>query len=67
MHAKRNDRRKTRDVYKLSERFETVMDDPRVKGILKESGGKMYMSERQWELAKNDFQDSFVNFATCGD
>jgi len=46
MHAKRNDRRKTRDVYKLSERFETVMDDPRVKGILKESGGKMYMSER---------------------
>lgn len=56
-----------RDVYKLSEKFDSVMDDPRVKGILKESGGKMYMSERRWDMAVSDFFESFTNFATCGD
>lgn len=44
MYSKKNDKRKTRDVYKLSQQFDSVMDDPRTKGILKESGGRMFMS-----------------------
>lgn len=44
MYSKKNDKRKTRDVYKLSQQFDSVMDDPRTKGVLKESGGKMFMS-----------------------
>jgi hypothetical protein len=31
------------------------MDDPRTKGILKESGGKMFMGQRQWDTARKEF------------
>jgi len=44
MYSMTKNKQKTRDVYKLSQKFESVMDDPRTKGILKASGGKMFMS-----------------------
>lgn len=43
------------------------MDNPKVKGLLKESGGKMYMSERQWKDAQECFQTAFENYSGNGD
>jgi len=51
VYSIKGDKRGARDVYKLSDRFGDNMDNPKVKGLLKESGGKMYMSERQWKDA----------------
>lgn len=48
MASNLGDRKKARDVYRLSDKFGENMDNPKVKGLLKESGGKMFMSERQW-------------------
>ena len=44
--------RRMKDVFMLSNSFTSTVEDPRVVGIIKECGGKMYMSEKRWELAR---------------
>jgi COP9 signalosome complex subunit 2 len=55
-----------RAVYSISQSFSGVIEDPRVIGIIKESGGKMYMSEKRWELACDAFFASFCKLVECG-
>jgi COP9 signalosome complex subunit 2 len=45
------EQRRMKDVFILTEKFTSVIEDPRVVGIIKECGGKMYMSEKRWEMA----------------
>jgi COP9 signalosome complex subunit 2 len=39
--------------------LDAVISDPRVMGIIKECGGKLYMSEKKWELALEEMFDCF--------
>jgi len=39
---------------------------PRVQGIIKECGGKMYMGEKRWDMALQQFNESFRIFVECG-
>ncbi len=55
-----------RAVYSLSQNFVSVIEDPRVVGIIKESGGRMYMSEKRWDLALDAFFESFKSLVECG-
>jgi COP9 signalosome complex subunit 2 len=34
--------------------------------IIKECGGKMYMSEKKWQQALVEFQESFKCYVDCG-
>jgi COP9 signalosome complex subunit 2 len=43
-----------------------VIEDARVVGIIKECGGKMYMTERKWEQALNQFKASFESMVDSG-
>jgi len=36
-----------------------VINDPRVMGIIKECGGKMYLSEKKWDLALEELFECF--------
>jgi len=36
-----------------------IINDPRVMGIIKECGGKMYMSEKKWDQALEELFDCF--------
>jgi COP9 signalosome complex subunit 2 len=62
----RKETKKMRAVYHLSENFTGVIDDPRVLAIIKESGAKMYMSEKRWELAMEAFFNAFCRAVECG-
>lgn len=54
------------EVYQLTTNFSSVIEDPRVVGIIKECGGKMFMSEKKWEMALNAFFESFKANVDCG-
>lgn len=53
-------------IFSMTKNFTSVIEDPRVKGIIQECGGKMYMSEKRWALATAEFFDSFKNLVECG-
>jgi hypothetical protein len=44
-----------RAVFSLSKHFTSVIQDPRVVGIIMESGGMMYMQEKRYDLALDAF------------
>ena len=48
-----------KQIYNLTQKFTAVIEDPRVVGIIKECGGKMYMSEKRWSAALEEFRASF--------
>jgi COP9 signalosome complex subunit 2 len=60
------EQRRMKDVFIMTEKFSSVIEDPRVVGIIKECGGKMYMSEKRWELAHQEFIASFTSLVDCG-
>ena len=43
-----------------------VINDPRVMGIIKECGGKMYMSEKKWEQALDELFECFKFYQESG-
>lgn len=44
----------------------STINDPKVTAIIKESGGKMHMSEKQWDLALDELFESFKNYQEVG-
>ena len=48
-----------KQIYNLTQKFTSVIEDPRVVGIIKECGGKMFMSEKRWDAALEEFRASF--------
>jgi COP9 signalosome complex subunit 2 len=49
-------------VYPQTTNLNAVINDPRVIGIIKECGGKMYMSEKKWSKALEEMFESFKNY-----
>ena len=49
-------------VYPQTLNLNSVINDPRVLGIIKECGGKMYMSEKRWANALEELFESFKNY-----
>ena len=58
--------RRMKRVYTLAQKFSSTIEDPRVVAIIKECGGKMYMSEKKWQQALEEFQESFKCYVDCG-
>ncbi|KZV83147.1 PCI-domain-containing protein [Exidia glandulosa HHB12029] len=62
----------TRNFKKLKEIYNAAMDvknaisHPRIMGVIKECGGKMWMGEKQWARASLDFFESFVKYDEAG-
>ena len=66
MCVERKEQRRMKDIFLLSQKFTSGFEVPRVTGIIKECGGKMYMSEKRWDMARNQFNESFRIFVECG-
>ena len=47
----KKDKKRINRVYPQTTKLIAVINDPRVMGIIKECGGKMYMTEKKWTLA----------------
>lgn len=60
------DKKRMNRVYPQTTKLIAVINDPRVMGIIKECGGKMYMAEKKWALALDELHDCFKNYQEGG-
>ena len=63
--ATKNSKR-MKSVYPQTTNLNSVINDPRVVGIIKECGGKMFMSEKKWDKALEEMFESFKNYQESG-
>ncbi|CEG49528.1 COP9 signalosome, subunit CSN2 [Plasmopara halstedii] len=57
---------KMRVIYPKTLDLDGAVADPRIMGIIREEGGKMYMEMEEWMLAYNEFFESFRNYQEAG-
>ena len=53
-------------VFIETQSLNSVVNDPRVIAIIKETGGKIYMSEKNWAKALDEMFESFKNYQESG-
>ncbi|ETI54016.1 hypothetical protein F442_03100 [Phytophthora nicotianae P10297] len=57
---------KMRLIYPKTLDLDAAVADPRIMGVIREEGGKMYLEEKEWMLAYNEFFESFRNYQEAG-
>jgi len=58
--------KKLKEIYNATNEVRSAIPHPRIMGVIKECGGKMWMGERQWARAGEDFFESFRNYDEAG-
>ncbi|EMD32533.1 hypothetical protein CERSUDRAFT_87861 [Gelatoporia subvermispora B] len=58
--------KKLKEIYNAANAVRSAIPHPRIMGVIKECGGKMWMGERQWNRASEDFFESFRNYDEAG-
>lgn len=58
--------KKLKEIYNAAASVRSAIPHPRIMGVIKECGGKMWMGERQWNKASEDFFESFRNYDEAG-
>lgn len=66
MFAETRNAKQLKMLYQKALRVKSAVPHPRVMGIIRECGGKMHMSEENWEGALGDFNESFRNYDEAG-
>eukprot|EP00004_Rigifila_ramosa_P026324 TRINITY_DN814_c0_g1_i1.p1 TRINITY_DN814_c0_g1~~TRINITY_DN814_c0_g1_i1.p1 ORF type:complete len:445 (-),score=131.05 TRINITY_DN814_c0_g1_i1:28-1338(-) len=66
-YSANNNTKKLKDLYGKAQNLKSAISHPRVMGEIQECGGKMYMQERSWDLARGAFGDAFKFYDECGD
>jgi len=66
MHNETKNFKKLKEIYNASNSIRSAIPHPRIMGVIKECGGKMWMGERQWARASEDFFESFRNYDEAG-
>jgi len=66
MYNEMKNYKKLKEIYYASGQVTSAISHPRVVGVIKECGGKMWMREKQWERASEDFFSSFHNYDEAG-
>lgn len=54
------------ELYQRALSIKSAIPHPRIMGIIRECGGKMYMAERRWAEAATDFFEAFKNYDEAG-
>ncbi|GJJ15258.1 hypothetical protein Clacol_009534 [Clathrus columnatus] len=58
--------KKLKEIYNATNEVRSAIPHPRIMGVIKECGGKMWMGEKQWNRASEDFFESFRNYDEAG-
>ena len=61
-----HDKKRMKQIYPQTMNLTAVINDPRVMGIIKECGGKMYMSEKKWYKALDELFECFKYYQESG-
>jgi COP9 signalosome complex subunit 2 len=68
MYSDMNDLKKLAVLYRKCNQLTSnaVVLNPRVTGVIRECGGKMYMREKKWKNAYEDFFEAFKSYDEAG-
>ncbi|KAG8682738.1 hypothetical protein FRC12_006492 [Ceratobasidium sp. 428] len=66
MHNETKNWKKLKEIYNRASDVRSAIPHPRIMGVIKECGGKMWMGEKQWARASTDFFESFRNYDEAG-
>ncbi|KAG9079715.1 hypothetical protein FRC06_007562 [Ceratobasidium sp. 370] len=66
MHNETKNWKKLKEIYNRASDVRSAIPHPRIMGVIKECGGKMWMGEKQWARASTDFFESFRNYDESG-
>lgn len=66
MYAETKNNKRLKALYQRALRVRSAVPHPKIMGIIRECGGKMHMSEENWEEAQSDFFESFRNYDEAG-
>lgn len=66
MYSELKEGKKMKSVYEATLRVKSAISHPRIMGVIRECGGKMWMAERNWEKAYSDFYESFKQYDESG-
>ncbi|CRG82900.1 COP9 signalosome complex subunit 2 [Talaromyces islandicus] len=66
MYAETKNNKRLKALYERALRVRSAVPHPKIMGIIRECGGKMHMSEENWEQAQSDFFESFRNYDEAG-
>eukprot|EP00742_Colponemidia_sp_Colp-10_P001549 GILJ01001661.1.p1 GENE.GILJ01001661.1~~GILJ01001661.1.p1 ORF type:complete len:464 (-),score=91.71 GILJ01001661.1:211-1563(-) len=58
--------KRMKEIYPKTQSLTAAIADPRIMGVIRESGGKMYLSEKKWSEAYNEFFEAFRNYQETG-
>jgi len=66
--TERKETERLKSLYrKCMEQIESGIPSPKIVGIIRECGGKMYMNEGNWAEAYKDFHEAFSSYNSAGD
>ncbi|KAF2861537.1 CSN2 COP9 signalosome complex [Piedraia hortae CBS 480.64] len=66
MYAATRNNKRLKGLYERALRVRSAVPHPNIMGVIRECGGKMYMSEENWKEAQSDFFESFRNYDEAG-
>eukprot|EP01113_Clastostelium_recurvatum_P046784 TRINITY_DN824_c0_g1_i2.p1 TRINITY_DN824_c0_g1~~TRINITY_DN824_c0_g1_i2.p1 ORF type:complete len:376 (+),score=178.58 TRINITY_DN824_c0_g1_i2:338-1465(+) len=66
MYTATKNHKKLKELYGKALEIKSAITHPRIMGIIRECGGKMHMSEKEWEKAHTDFFEAFKNYDEVG-
>ncbi|ANB11034.1 COP9/signalosome complex subunit Csn2 [Sugiyamaella lignohabitans] len=58
--------KRLKELYSKTLNVTTAVLHPRILGVIRECGGKMHMQEKKWDIAREDFFESFKNYDEAG-
>ncbi|KAL1845253.1 hypothetical protein VTK73DRAFT_790 [Phialemonium thermophilum] len=67
MYVETKNNKQLKRLYQRALKVRSAVPHPKIQGIIRECGGKMHMSEENWEDAQSDFFESFRNYDEAGD
>jgi COP9 signalosome complex subunit 2 len=66
MYAETKNNKRLKALYQRALRVRSAVPHPKIMCIIRECGGKMHISEENWEQAQSDFFESFRNYDEAG-
>lgn len=66
MYSETRNNKQLKILYQRALKVRSAVPHPKIMGIIRECGGKMHMSEENWEDAQSDFFESFRNYDEAG-
>ncbi|PWA00843.1 hypothetical protein BB558_003089 [Smittium angustum] len=66
MHLELKQYKEMEKVYMNCLKIKYAVPHPRLLGLIRECGGKMYMMKKNWEMALSDFFESFKSYDEAG-